>query len=75
MITQTMGRIVQMFPPIALAVEDPIYLATDEVGITKICFSYARALHHAGWNGTMKFITKEQLEAMLFEKIDLKLVH
>ena len=75
MFTQTMGKIAQLLPPNSLSVDDPIYVATDECGIVKICFSYTAALKHAGWSGTTKFVTKNQLEAMLFEKIDLKLVH
>ena len=75
MITATMGKIVQLLPPASVCLEDPIYVATDECGIVKICFSYGAALKHGGWNGTTKFVTKEQLENMLFNKIDLKIVH
>lgn len=74
MFTQTIGRIVQLVPSVETALRDPIYLATDECGISKICFAYIRALQHAGWKGTTKFVTKDELEAMLFEKINLKLV-
>ena len=75
MFAQTMGKIVQLVPPTSITLEDPIYVATDECGIAKICFSYGVAIRHAGWKGTTKFVTKDQLQAMLFEKIDLKLVH
>lgn len=75
MFTQTLGKVAQLMPNLAAQLEDPIYVATDECGITKICFSYGVAIRHAGWKGTTKFVTKDQLQAMLFEKIDLKLVH
>ena len=75
MTTQTMRQIVQLVPPKDCTLEDPMFIATDECGISKICFSYTSALKHSGWNGTTKFVTKDDLEAMLFEKIDLKLVH
>lgn len=64
------GRIVPL-TRLDVQIEDPIFVVTRRDGTQRICFSYSRAMEVCEFSTDIQLKTREELEAMTFEKFVL----